>query len=230
MLVLRALAVFGLLITSAALVYPGGTWWEPTRRGFSFWHNFWCDLLSTEALDGESNLLGSVLARAAFASFALALLKFWPLAIACAQARSDHPARTLGKLGALGLLAVALVPASNSQIAHGVAVVSATGASLIAVSMLLPRLQRVGAKVAAGFGFATVLSALVCLAQYVHQGCFGGADARWLAGAQKITSGLLIAFMVRLSWCTRTTAHDACPSAAHHTPLGSERPRAPDAP
>jgi len=190
---------FGVLLTSAAVAYPGGTWHEPGRVGFSFWNNFWCDLLSSRALNGEANALGAALARAAFALFAYALHRFWPLAVARAHASGAAlHATPIGRFGAGCLLAVALVPAASSQVVHGVAVVVSAGTSLVAIGLLLRGLQRSGQVGALQLGSATILVALLCLGQYVHQGCCGGRDASWLAGMQKITTIFLLAFMVRL--------------------------------
>lgn len=201
---LRALLAFGVLITSSALAYPGGTWRERSRPGFSFWHNFWCDLLSTRALDGQPNLLGAGLSRAAFVCFALALFQFWPLVAARAEpARPSPSARLIGRFGAASLLAVALVPAATSQLLHGIAVVTSAGASLVAVSVLLPGLLRRRERAAALLAVATLAVSLLCLGQYVYQGCLGGGGGAWLAGMQKIATALLLAFMVQVSMRAR---------------------------
>ncbi|WP_282179379.1 hypothetical protein [Maribacter stanieri] len=39
----------------AAIHYPGGSWLEPDINGFSFWHNFLCDLLDFNAINGKPN-------------------------------------------------------------------------------------------------------------------------------------------------------------------------------
>jgi hypothetical protein len=195
----RALFAFGVLITSAALAYPGGTWRDRSSPGFSFWNNFWCDLLSTRALDGRSNLLGAGLSRAAFVCFALALFQFWPLvAVRANPARPSRAAQTLGRVGAASLLVVALVPAATSQLGHGVAVVSSTSAALLAVSVLLPGLVHRREHGAALLGVTTLAVSLWCLGLYVYQGCFGGAVGAQLAGLQKIATALLLAFMVHV--------------------------------
>lgn len=198
---LHALLGFGVLITSAAVAYPGGTWRDPARPGFSFWHNFWCDLLSSPAINGEPNWLGAILARLAFALFAYALFRFWPLAAqrAGVTGAGESTGARLGRFGAFALLAVALVPSATSEIAHGVAVVVSASASLVALGTLLPGLFRRGERSAAMLGVSTLLVALVCLIQYVYQGAFAASgDPGWLAGMQKVTTALLLAFMVRL--------------------------------
>jgi hypothetical protein len=200
---LLALISFGLAITASALLYPGGTWDERAARGFSFWNNFWCDLLSSRALNRRSNVAGSLLARLAFACFALALHRFWPQAVELTRG-APRPIRDarwivrLGTLGASALLVVALVPASTSQLVHGIAVVSSAGLSLGSVALLLPRLFRLRAYRASTLGALVLGSALVCLGQYVGQGVFGHPAADWLAGMQKVTTAFLLAFMFEL--------------------------------
>lgn len=196
--VARALLAFGVLISASAWAYPGGTWRTRASPGFSFWQNFWCDLLSTRALNGQSSWLAAGLSRAAFACFALALYRFWPLAAERASpARPSPTAQKAGQLGALCLLAVAVVPAASSQLLHAVAVLLATGSSLFGVSLLLRALLRQGEPVAALLGLATLLVSGLCLALYVVQG-LGYADVDALAGLQKLATAPLLAFMVQL--------------------------------
>jgi hypothetical protein len=50
-----AVALFAALYAVAAWLYPGGTRSEPMRVGFSFVHNYWCDLLDAVAYSGRPN-------------------------------------------------------------------------------------------------------------------------------------------------------------------------------
>lgn len=193
------LVLFGILITVAALVYPGGSF-QGASAGYSFWHNFWCDLLSARALNGESNVAGSVLSRIAFACFAMALQRFWPLAIALAgRSLAATIAERLGVFGAASLLIVAVVPAATSQLIHGVAVVVSAGCSILGVILLMRGLLRRREHIAASLGAAVTLTTIVCLAQYIYQGLGDTGAATWLAGMQKITTVFLLAFMLQLT-------------------------------
>lgn len=194
--VLLALLSFGLLLVASASRYPGGNYVERRAVGFSFWDNFWCDLLATRAIDGSANTAGSLLARAAFACFAYALHRFWPVAFALVGGASRGV--RIGQLGAAALLAVALVPSSSSELVHGIAVVGCAGASTWAVVLLIAPLLRTGERTAAWLAIATVSLTLLCLAQYVRQG-LGGPWASWLAAAQKLTTIMLLALMVHVS-------------------------------
>ncbi len=50
-----AVAIFVALYAVAACLYPGGTRANPTRIGFSFADNYWCDLLDAATYDGRPN-------------------------------------------------------------------------------------------------------------------------------------------------------------------------------
>jgi len=47
--------LFVLFYIMAALNYPGGSWILPNQGGYSFWHNYLCDLLDVNAINGEIN-------------------------------------------------------------------------------------------------------------------------------------------------------------------------------
>lgn len=199
------LLAFGIFITAAAISYPGGTWEDPASIGFSFWHNFWCDLLGTVALNGRPNLRGALLARSAFVCFAVALFRFWPLVVRFAGRSPASVSERLGTFGASALMAAALVPAALSQILHGLAVVLSAACSVAAVVPIIPAVWRRGAASAALLGSAAVALAAVCVLQYVYQG-FSGDAAGWLAGMQKITTAFLLAFILQVLTQTRIGA------------------------
>ena len=49
------MALFVLLYVVAAFLYPGGSWKFQQAEGFSFWHNYLCDLLDEYAINGQLN-------------------------------------------------------------------------------------------------------------------------------------------------------------------------------
>jgi len=200
------LFAFGVLITAAALSYPGGTWESRASPGYSFWHNFWCDLLPTVAINRQDNLRASVLSRLAFGCFAVALYRFWPHAAALARVRPGRSAERLGQTGGLGLLTVALVPSSTSELVHAIAVLASAGCAVVAAAILLPALARAGERLGVALGIAVLAAAVICLGQYVYGGLVTGRPATWLAGGQKITTALLLAFMLRLLFRPRPHA------------------------
>jgi hypothetical protein len=61
---LAGIALFFVLYIAAAYMYPGGTKYDKTTKGFSMRHNYWCDLMDRTAYNGELNP-GSSIAIAA---------------------------------------------------------------------------------------------------------------------------------------------------------------------
>ncbi|MDX1314111.1 MAG: hypothetical protein R3356_01300 [Eudoraea sp.] len=70
------MGLFVILYVLAAIHYPGGTWIDPTNPGFSFRHNYLCDLLDYRALNGELNF-GRHYARAALGVLCVSLIYLW---------------------------------------------------------------------------------------------------------------------------------------------------------
>lgn len=76
LLPLFGMGLFVILYILAALNYPGGTWIDPTAPGFSFWHNYLCDLLDYRALNGDINT-ARIYARAALGVLCISLIYLW---------------------------------------------------------------------------------------------------------------------------------------------------------
>lgn len=68
--------LFILLYIIAAVLYPGGSDANKQSRGFSVWHNYWCELLSLRAGNGEYNP-GSIVAIWAMGVLCVSLAIFW---------------------------------------------------------------------------------------------------------------------------------------------------------
>ena len=199
-IVLTALLAFALSIGVAVVLYPGGTWFARDTAGYSFWHNYWCDLLSPVALNGQPNLGGSLLARLSFMCFALALASFWPMALALTDTeRRDLLASRAGQAGALGLVLTALLPSTSTPLLHGIAVVFAALASVLAAFLFSRSQRKRGERVGAALGAIAGLVALAAVALYVYQGTFGH-DVPFLPAVQKATTFLLLSWMARVLW------------------------------
>ena len=52
---IASVSIFIALYSLAAFLYPGGTRIDPARRGFSFFDNYWCDLLDVTTYGGFAN-------------------------------------------------------------------------------------------------------------------------------------------------------------------------------
>jgi hypothetical protein len=197
---------FAASMALAAHWYPGGTWFHARSVGFSFWGNFWCDLLHSPALNGAPNERGALAARVAFWLFAAALARFWPLAARL----SPRPGvrrwvNALGLAGALALVLVTLFSSRDHPELHGLLVVSSALLGVIAASVLALAIYAHASLLTRALGLALIASATVSLAQYVRQGA-GAEPVEWLAGAQKVTTLVLLAFMLRCAWLARTGA------------------------
>ncbi|NAS12271.1 hypothetical protein [Poritiphilus flavus] len=76
LLPLTGMLLFILLYIIAAIRYPGGSHSNPYHEGFSFWHNYLCDLLDTYSVGGVLNS-ARVFARLALLVLCLSLVVFW---------------------------------------------------------------------------------------------------------------------------------------------------------
>jgi len=70
--------LFLLLYFIATLYYPGGTYSNKSFQGFSWTHNYWCNLLNQNAINGQPNQARPI-AFAAMAVLGLTLTVFWHL-------------------------------------------------------------------------------------------------------------------------------------------------------
>lgn len=73
---LVGMGLFLVLYLLAAFNYPGGSWVSPNQDGFSFWHNYLCDLLDIYAINGETNSARPY-AIAALGLLCIALFWLW---------------------------------------------------------------------------------------------------------------------------------------------------------
>jgi hypothetical protein len=65
-----------MLYIISAFLYPGGSHHDSQAPGFSWVHNYWCNLLNERSLNGQHND-GRPVAIAAFAVLGLTLVSFW---------------------------------------------------------------------------------------------------------------------------------------------------------
>lgn len=98
-------SLFVVLYVIAALYYPGGSNADRTESGFNIYTNYWCDLLSNTAKNGQPNP-GQSVAFTAMALLCLTLAYFWyvtPVAFA-------FPKRTQRLLQIAGVLSMSIAP------------------------------------------------------------------------------------------------------------------------
>ena len=76
LLPLIGIGLFLVCYIVAASNYPGGSWMFPDADGFSFQHNYLCDLLDEYAINGELNA-ARFYARTSLGSLCISLLLIW---------------------------------------------------------------------------------------------------------------------------------------------------------
>jgi hypothetical protein len=166
-----AVVAFVGLILLAMRAYPGGTAWDRATRGNDFWLNYLCDLERAEALDGEPNRVGAALARAAVIILALGLLPlFWSLPrLFETSERRRLAVRGLGCAGALGGVAVGLLPNDRFGDVHVYAILCAGLPSLAAAVLAIVGMARAGAALRGAMllGSATLIVSVVDLGLYL---------------------------------------------------------------
>jgi hypothetical protein len=111
-LALVALAV-SLIVLSAAR-YPGGTYLDPSTRGFDLLRNFLCDLMAPAALNGEPNPVGALAAPIGLLLFVAGVAVFWCILpwLFVPGSRLAGPVRALGLVSIVGMAAVPIAPRS----------------------------------------------------------------------------------------------------------------------
>jgi hypothetical protein len=73
---LSGIGLFVILYIIATFFYPGGSYNDKLSKGFSWQHNYWCELLATYAKNGQLNPAKPV-AIAAMSVLGLSLILFW---------------------------------------------------------------------------------------------------------------------------------------------------------
>jgi hypothetical protein len=183
---LIGMALFVVCYVVAAGLYPGGSWNDPGQVGFSWRHNYLCDLLDTRAVNGMLNT-GRYWARVSLAFLCLGLIVLWyhlPI-LTKGPAWFRHLLRYSG-MAALG--AMVFLRADN----HDLTVRIAGLFGLVALSFLLLGLWKKGHKL-------FVLLGAWCLGMFlVNYTIYETGDfVYWLPLIQKIT---FLSFMAWFVW------------------------------
>jgi hypothetical protein len=191
-----ALALFALAISSAAWLYPGGSWTEPGSDGFSPLRNFWCDLVRTQAINGADNSASRRVSCVAFAALAFGLWWFWPIAGALLPPARGALVSALGRVSTLALLGMALLPSDAHPLWHGVVALAGGGLGMSCAALCRVRcgaearysLRRLSA-------IATLLLAAVNAALYMYVAYAGGPETLLQPSVQKLATLALLLWM-----------------------------------
>jgi hypothetical protein len=180
-------AFFG-LYAIAALLYPGGSDDDPRRPGFSFVHNYFCDLLAPVAVNGAQNT-GRVFGLVAMVLIVPTLGLFWHSVVALYPKLRAHvvTTRVAGTVSAAATLLL-LTPFHDLAVEVG----GSFGlVAFLAVLFALPR-ARHGVLFAGGIAAGAVSSA-----------CFfiwrTGIGVAALAPLQKLAFALFLAWVLAAS-------------------------------
>ena len=153
--------LFIILYIIAALLYPGGSGIDKTAIGYSWTNNYWCNLLSEKAINGQINTARPVAVIAMFI-LGLSLSSFWILFPAFTQLKRNH--KLLIQLaGTVCMLTSFLL---LTRIDHDLAINTSSAFGLIAMIGTLVALYQLKWKWLFAIGFFDLL--LVALNNYLY--------------------------------------------------------------
>lgn len=168
---LYATIQFVVLTFAAMQVYPGGTLFDPTTRGYGFFDNFFSDLGTTVAYSGQSNLVSCVMFVVALATLGIALVLFAGSWRSYAFARSrgallGRLGHVAGVLSGLCFIGIACTPWNLLLDVHNLLVLGAFSlllAFVVSVVALLVVNRAFGAVLYGNLVYLAVLGAYVVL-------------------------------------------------------------------
>ncbi len=188
LLPLVGMLLFVLLYLLATFHYPGGSYAMPQKDGFSFWHNYLCDLLDQEAINGELNGASSY-ARWALGVLCASLLWLW----ANLPRLFNRKSWNLYLMWVMGLLAVLAMAFLGSE-THD-SIVRISGAfGLVALVSCIVELHKAGYPKLAILGSSCLLVFL--LNYYIYE---TGILMRSLPVIQKLTFALFLLWFALLN-------------------------------
>lgn len=180
---------FVLLYIIAASLYPGGSHADRYSKGFSILHNYWCELLSSEAVNGAYNA-GWRVAMAAMIILCVSLATFWW------QAPLLFPPNKWNNvfIGWAGVLSMAITPFLSSAY-HDLVITLASIPGIIAMVATFVALYRQRWYKLVAFGIGCVL--LIGANNYIY---YTGHCLVALPLLQKITFLLVMTWMSSITW------------------------------
>lgn len=202
--VLGALSAFVVLISLAAVVYPGGNYYDRSYPRHHFWYNFLCDLLHRQGMGGGNNLVGSQLATAGMLALVVCMGVYWTLAPALMPMRPwlGRLCAAAGVVSSLGLVAVALTPSDRLPRLHTAAIVLAAGPGLMAAIAVVvghvgegttPTVLRI-------LGVVALSAVAATTGLFVVHTFFSGGYLRALPALQRVAA-ILTVFWVGTTTC-----------------------------
>jgi hypothetical protein len=176
LLPLAGCLLFLLLYFIATLFYPGGSQQDAHAPGFSWMHNYWCNLLNEKAINGAVNTARPI-AFAAMIVLCISLAAFWILFPVVTAMR--QPARAIMQVS--GTLAMAICAFIFTG--YHDSVINAAGFfGLVAMAATFLQLFRVRWRKLFVFGLFNL--ALVALNNVLY---YGPGNMYWLPLVQKLS-------------------------------------------
>ena len=175
---------FFALYALAALLYPGGSYDDRARPGFSLVHNYFCDLLAPIALNGAKNP-GRGFGLVAMALVVPTLALFWHSVVALYPEQRAHQ-RVTRVAGSISALATLLLVTPF----HDFAVQIGGGFGLVAFFAVLTALPRSRHGVLFTWGIAAAAVSAACF--FIWR---TGIGLPALASLQKLAFALFLAFV-----------------------------------
>lgn len=142
---------FVLLYLIASLYYPGGSQADQHALGFSWTHNYWCNLLNHKAINGQVNHAQPI-AVAAMVVLCISLTVFWYSFPACTAAKKGHQ-QLVRYSGSLAMVAASLL----GVLEHDWVTNIASLLGIIAVIGTLIILKKEGWRFLFGYGVVNML-------------------------------------------------------------------------
>jgi hypothetical protein len=173
--------LFLVLYAIAAHLYPGGSQADADAKGFSWLHNYWCNLLAEKAINGQANG-GQFYGYASLAVLLVTLSVFW--AVAATQLK--FTGRNKIVLLACGAASMLLLPFLPTTL-HDEVINCAAFLGLVAMGLIYARIYKNGWHGLFAFGLCNLL--LVGLNNYVY---YSPSLLQYLPVVQKITFVFLI--------------------------------------
>lgn len=189
---LTPIAGFGSFVVMyivAASLYPGGSDADPHSQGFSILHNYWCELLSSQAANGAPNP-GSQVAMAAMVLLCLSLAIFWWQVPILFGNRLVHRICIRGA----GVLSMAITPFLSSAW-HDLVITLASIPGVVALITTFVALYRSGRLGLMCFGVGCLL--MVGVNNFVY---YTGYGLYALPVLQKLTFLLVMTWMSIVTW------------------------------
>jgi hypothetical protein len=195
---LLGIPLFVLLYVWASFFYPGGSQADAQSTGFSWVNNYWCNLLNTTAINGQTNPAQPI-AMTAMVVLCISLAVFWYL----------FPMISLSKKLSIritqftGVAAMGTALLLNSSLDHDLITNLASLMGLVAVVGTLIGLRRLQWNVLFWFGTMNLL--LVLLNNFLY---YNAELIRYLPLVQKISFAAFLVWLFLISM--RSKKVEAC--------------------